>query len=74
MAYSLLLLNTDLHVAQGNHTRMNRVAFVRNTMSTIQEQLHNMPIERKHGSALYSKTWETDLEIYLKVTSSGYIQ
>ncbi|KAI7877230.1 hypothetical protein K492DRAFT_219281 [Lichtheimia hyalospora FSU 10163] len=47
VAYSLLLLNTDLHVAQGNHTRMNRVAFVRNTMSTIQD--HN---DQKRSSSI----------------------
>lgn len=34
VAYSLLLLNTDLHVAQGN-SKMSRTTFVRNTMATI---------------------------------------
>lgn len=39
MSYSLLLLNTDLHVAD-LATRMSRNQFVRNTLSAIQMQLH----------------------------------
>lgn len=39
VAYSLLLLNTDLHVAE-LATRMSRGQFVRNTLFTIQMQLH----------------------------------
>lgn len=39
VAYSLLLLNTDLHVAELS-TRMSRNQFVRNTLSAIQMQLH----------------------------------
>ena len=39
MAYSLLLLNTDLHVAELS-TRMSRNQFVRNTLSAIQMQVH----------------------------------
>lgn len=38
-AYSLLLLNTDLHVAELS-THMSRTQFVRNTLSAIQMQLH----------------------------------
>lgn len=38
VAYSLLLLNTDLHVAELT-TRMSRAQFVRNTLFTIQIQL-----------------------------------
>ncbi|KAG2221647.1 hypothetical protein INT45_001172 [Circinella minor] len=32
--YSLMLLNTDLHIAKG-HTKMSRLTFCRNTMETI---------------------------------------
>ena len=39
VAYSLLLLNTDLHVAELS-THMSRNQFVRNTLSAIQMQLH----------------------------------
>ncbi|KAG9316335.1 hypothetical protein JVU11DRAFT_2366, partial [Chiua virens] len=39
ITYSLLLLNTDLHVADIT-TRMSRNQFVRNTMTAIQMQLH----------------------------------
>lgn len=38
VAYSILLLNTDLHVAELT-SRMSRSQFVRNTMATIQAQL-----------------------------------
>ncbi|KII92375.1 hypothetical protein PLICRDRAFT_695749 [Plicaturopsis crispa FD-325 SS-3] len=38
VAYSLLLLNTDLHVAELS-SRMSRSQFVRNTLSTIQMEL-----------------------------------
>lgn len=38
VSYSLLLLNTDLHVAELT-SRMSRNQFVRNTLSTIQLQL-----------------------------------
>ena len=34
MIYSLMLLNTDLHIAKG-HTKMSRLTFCRNTMETI---------------------------------------
>jgi hypothetical protein len=40
VAYSLLLLNTDLHVAE-LQTRMSRNQFVRNTLSAIQMQLQS---------------------------------
>ena len=38
VVYSLLLLNTDLHVAQGDHKKMSRSAFVRNTMNAARAQ------------------------------------
>jgi PH/SEC7 domain-containing protein len=38
VSYSLLLLNTDLHVAELS-SRMSRQQFVRNTLGTIQMQL-----------------------------------
>ncbi|CAO3679790.1 unnamed protein product [Rhizopus stolonifer] len=55
VVYSLLLLNTDLHVAQGKHVRMTRSEFVRNTMSTVLEQEE----EKADG-------WEMEVENYLK--------
>ena len=42
VSYSLLLLNTDLHVAD-LQTRMSRSQFVRNTMTAIQMQLQTSP-------------------------------
>lgn len=38
VAYSLLLLNTDLHVVEST-SRMSRSAFVKNTVNAIQEQI-----------------------------------
>ena len=42
VSYSLLLLNTDLHVAELS-TRMSRNQFVRNTLAAIQTQLQSPP-------------------------------
>lgn len=56
--YSIMLLNTDLHVAQGNYVRMTKQAFVKNTMSTIFDQ----------SSVNTTKAWELNMESYLKVT------
>ncbi|KAF1806302.1 hypothetical protein FB192DRAFT_1349775 [Mucor lusitanicus] len=63
--YSLLLLNTDLHVAQGNYTRMTRQAFVKNTMSTIRDQQQTDPkwAAKKPNFML---AWEAHIEAYLK--------
>lgn len=66
VVYSLLLLNTDLHVAQGNYTRMTRQAFVRNTMSTIRDQMQVDP-DRIPRSANFTLAWEARIEAYLKV-------
>lgn len=46
VSYSLLLLNTDLHVAE-LATRMSRSQFVRNTLAAIQTQL-NPASELRH--------------------------
>ncbi|KAI8087116.1 hypothetical protein BDF21DRAFT_413756 [Thamnidium elegans] len=65
VVYSLLLLNTDLHVAQGSYTRMTRQAFVKNTMSTIKDQQLANPDKapRTPNSML---AWEAHIEAYLK--------
>ncbi|KAJ7725837.1 hypothetical protein DFH07DRAFT_853529 [Mycena maculata] len=44
VSYSLLLLNTDLHVAD-LQTRMSRTQFVRNTLTAIQMQLQPTPAQ-----------------------------
>lgn len=41
ISYSLLLLNTDLHIAEIS-TRMTRSQFVRNTFSVIQPQMKSL--------------------------------
>ncbi|OBZ90732.1 PH and SEC7 domain-containing protein C11E3.11c [Choanephora cucurbitarum] len=65
VVYSLLLLNTDLHVAQGNHTKMTRQAFVKNTMSTIREQFQSVLKETPKSSS-FILAWEAHIETYLK--------
>ncbi|KAI7889408.1 uncharacterized protein EV154DRAFT_553049 [Mucor mucedo] len=45
IVYSLLLLNTDLHVAQGDYKKMSRSAFVKNTMNAIHAQLETPAAE-----------------------------
>ena len=45
MSYSLLLLNTDLHVAELAQ-RMSRAQFVRNTLTAIQMQIRPNGVDR----------------------------
>ncbi|KAL0083749.1 hypothetical protein J3Q64DRAFT_1641744, partial [Phycomyces blakesleeanus] len=69
IVYSLLLLNTDLHVAQGNHNRMTRPEFVRNTMSAIYDQRQpddNAQGDKPSKEYTFSKAWEADIESHLK--------
>lgn len=72
VVYSLLLLNTDLHVAQGNHARMTRSEFIRNTMSTIRDQRdHEALIGQSHPPhhptpTKASLTWESEVESTIK--------
>jgi PH and SEC7 domain-containing protein len=51
VSYSLLLLNTDLHVAELS-THMSRSQFVRNTLSAIQMQLQPTSAARSSSSNL----------------------
>lgn len=62
VVYSLLLLNTDLHVAQGNHHRMSKQEFIKNTMLAIHAQL------RLHPEIVDSVHFIADMEKYLKVS------
>lgn len=61
-----MLLNTDLHVAQGNYTRMTRQEFIRNTMAAVHDQ-RSVSDEIESGSSKFSKEWEADVEAYLRV-------
>lgn len=51
VSYSLLLLNTDLHVADLS-TRMSRNQFIKNTLTAIQTQLQPVSIARLSTSDL----------------------
>ncbi|RDB16953.1 hypothetical protein Hypma_002582 [Hypsizygus marmoreus] len=52
VSYSLLLLNTDLHVAELT-TRMSRNQFVRNTLTAIQMQLQPTPAQMSTSDLTY---------------------
>ncbi|ORX50556.1 hypothetical protein DM01DRAFT_1384793 [Hesseltinella vesiculosa] len=60
MVYSILLLNTDLHAAQGNHQRMTRQEFLDNTIPAIQSQI------QKQHTVTYPSKFIPTMEIYLK--------
>jgi hypothetical protein len=64
VVYSLLLLNTDLHVAQGSHTRMTRSAFVKNTMMTVRDT--RPAVEPNSRAINLSKIWEDQMEGLLR--------
>ena len=66
VVYSVLLLNTDLHVAQGNYSRMTRQEFIRNTMAAVHDQ-QSVCIEIEKGSPEFTREWEVEVEGYLKV-------
>ncbi|KAI9251618.1 Sec7 domain-containing protein [Helicostylum pulchrum] len=71
--YSIMLLNTDLHLVQiSSHAKMSCAIFVENTMSTVLEQ--NISFD---NDELIS--WKTQLEdslkdIYTSVKSTGILQ
>ncbi|KAI7875987.1 hypothetical protein K492DRAFT_198820 [Lichtheimia hyalospora FSU 10163] len=69
VAYSLVLLNTDLHVAQGNYTRMTRHEFVRNTMVAILDHQH-APLSPIRESQIQSYL----KQIYVSVKQSQIMQ
>jgi PH/SEC7 domain-containing protein len=52
VSYSLLLLNTDLHVAELT-TRMSRSQFVRNTLTAIQMQFQPTPAHSSTSDLTY---------------------
>ncbi|KAF8658264.1 hypothetical protein AX16_002040 [Volvariella volvacea WC 439] len=56
VSYSLLLLNTDLHVAELT-TRMSRSQFVRNTLTAIQMQIQpTTPAQKSSSDLTYDDT------------------
>ncbi|CAO3609093.1 unnamed protein product [Cunninghamella blakesleeana] len=60
VVYSILLLNTDLHVVQGNHQRMTKSEFIKNTMVAINTQ------RIQHLEINYPENFEMEMENYLK--------
>jgi PH and SEC7 domain-containing protein len=62
VAYSLLLLNTDLHVAELT-TRMSRAQFVRNTLFTIQMQLQpNRSVQGSSSDLVHGERDAVDVD------------
>ncbi|CAE6457761.1 unnamed protein product [Rhizoctonia solani] len=57
IAYSLLLLNTDLHIAE-LHSHMSKNQFVRNTWAVIQDQIRVPELPKSPGSGIGSSGME----------------
>ena len=62
VVYSLMLLNTDLHIASG-HQRMSRSAFCKNTLSTLCGHIDSVDVDVFGGV----DAWKADMDIRLKV-------
>ncbi|KAG2207998.1 hypothetical protein INT46_010364 [Mucor plumbeus] len=61
IVYSVMLLNTDLHLVQiSSHSRMTSDLFCENTMSTVLEQNFTLDVDED------VELWKERLEIYLK--------
>lgn len=56
-------------MAQGNHARMTRSEFIRNTMSTVRDQWDHEELmgHKNRSAALADRNWESEIESYLKV-------
>lgn len=68
VVYSMLLLNTDLHIVHGsNHHRMSRSSFCENTMATILNNI-NLGDKQQQRSTGNISVWKQDMEVYLKET------
>ncbi|KAF9915607.1 hypothetical protein BX616_005751 [Lobosporangium transversale] len=72
ISYSILLLNTDLHVVQqSSSSKMSRSAFVKNTLQVVQAQtLQQQQMEERasedssiHGTS-FARTGSGDLSVY----------
>ncbi|RHZ47767.1 hypothetical protein Glove_567g29 [Diversispora epigaea] len=58
VAYSILLLNTDLHVAQVSN-KMSRTQFVRNTMSAVHTQITSIATQNNNNNDAYEDDQST---------------
>lgn len=73
IVYSLLLLNTDLHVAQGDHKKMTQSAFIKNTMNAISaESLDWVPFERTLSQSSDYSTYPQSIDSSLPRKISAY--
>lgn len=72
--YSIMLLNTDLHLVQiSSHSRMTSDLFCENTMSTVLEQ--NFTLDEDEDVELWKERLEVYLkEIYTSVKNKGVLQ
>ncbi|KAI9015654.1 hypothetical protein CLU79DRAFT_838008 [Phycomyces nitens] len=77
IVYSIMLLNTDLHIVQGSgHVRMSRVDFCKNTMRTILDHVDQSK-HTHHGQRRVQ--WQEDMEqclkdLYNSVKQNGVLQ
>ena len=61
-------------MAQGKHVRMTRSEFIRNTMSTVLDQKeHEESLGNRRTQSDDHRTWEMEVESYLKVHLIIYI-
>ncbi|KAL9546050.1 hypothetical protein MBANPS3_006850 [Mucor bainieri] len=74
ITYSIMLLNTDLHLVQiSSHAKMTSDLFCENTMSTVLEQ--KIALEDEKDMDVWKKQLEVCLkEIYASVKHQGVLQ
>ncbi|KAG0174573.1 hypothetical protein DFQ30_003785 [Apophysomyces sp. BC1015] len=72
VVYSLMLLNTDLHVSHGGHVRMNRTAFCRNTMRTVLDHIGSAQEAIQRSNGLFN--WQEEMDECLKELYSSVKQ
>ncbi|KAI9321508.1 Sec7 domain-containing protein [Dichotomocladium elegans] len=72
VVYSLMLLNTDLHIATG-HQRMSRSAFCKNTMNTLLDHIQSVDVSRFGGLEQWKLEMDSRLkELYGSVKYQGF--
>ncbi|KAI7872287.1 hypothetical protein BDF14DRAFT_1877514 [Spinellus fusiger] len=70
VVYSLMLLNTDLHVAQrSGHVRMTCAEFIKNTMQALLDHAYYAKTCKENPGLFHQ--WQQDMEICLKLINSS---
>lgn len=88
VAYSLLLLNTDLHIVSDWGNKMTKTGFIKNTMETVQALVYpdvDFTQQRKRRASIVSRAeidtvqdersqWLADVECLLKVCKESNLR